>query len=392
MGIRSAVAKLLFRINPYWDEIPWNRLRDREMCAQGVKPRRSKKITKFTKRPVHVVIVPQQGPTHESFAPAMWNFYFEAMKLLLDHMDESQVSILEVGASENSNSWIPRLINHVTQSGATHILTHIESDPGGATESWTWDQAFQQLLDSGWDGVLLGVNFDSAFKWIRAKSRRLARMSPQFVAVDICMPLDGLLVKGRPEVGPVNMPVSNQTLELVNSEIARTAKQLDVSFIGALYPYRVELIENLRKRGIDVAVNPHRSDETTDLLSSRKNQPSWLEYMNGLASCHLTINFSQSSAGPYEQLKTRVLEATLAGTFLLTDDQERTRMFFDPDHFATFTSINELPEMIENLLSDKQTLDVRARKAQSRAREIAVTNFWSEIDVVLRARDLPLIF
>jgi len=206
------------------------------------------------------------------------------------------------------------------------------------------------------------------------------------------MPLDGLLVNGRSEVGPVNMPVSRLSLDLANTAIAPVNKEFDVSFIGALYPYRIDLIESLTARGINVAVNPHRSDVTTDFESSRANQPSWLDYMRGLASSHMTINFSQSSAGPFEQLKTRVLEATLAGTYLLTDDQDRTRLFFEPDHFSTFNSVDELPELIESLLSDREALDARARGAQERARKLAVTDFWVQIDHGLQTRGLPRIF
>ncbi len=108
---------------------------------------------------------------------------------------------------------MPRLLEHVREFEATHILTHIETDPGNQVENWNWDLVLAKLLESGWDGAILGVNFDSAFKWIRARSRRLARMSPQFVAVDICMPLDNQLVAQRTEVGPVNMPVISGNCE-----------------------------------------------------------------------------------------------------------------------------------------------------------------------------------
>jgi hypothetical protein len=382
----------MFKVNPYWDEIPWNRQQDKLMRAAGVPPRRTKKITPFDNRPVHVFVVPQHGPSDSRYVAGERNFYFEAAQLLIEILGQSHVTVFEVSDSETATSWIPRLKKQVFASGATHILTHIEIDPGDQIQSWNWDKAMVSLLDSGWDGALLGVNFDSAFKWIRAKSRRLARISPQFLAVDICMPLDGELVSDRVEVGPVNMPMSHASLNLVDKAISQVHKVNDVSFIGVLYPYRIELIERLRARGLNVAVNPHRADSAIDSESSRTNQPSWLDYMRGLASSHMTINFSQSSAGPFEQLKTRVLEATLAGTYLLTDDQDRTRLFFQPAQFSTFNSVDELPGLIESLLSDREALDARARSAQERARELAVTDFWTRIDRGLKARGLPQIF
>jgi len=392
MKVKNFVAEILYRINPYWDEISWNRRQDKIMRTAGVTPRRTKKITPFVPRPVHVIVVPQHGPSDARYAAGERNFYFEAAQLLIETIGKDHVSVLDVGETEPASSWIPRLIQHVKATRATHILTHIEIDPGNQVANWTWDQAFKKLLDAGWDGALLGVNFDSAFKWIRAKSRRLAKMSPQFVAVDICMPLNGEFVANRIEVGPVNMPVSNLTLGLVQEAIQPIEKVHDVSFIGVLYPYRVELIRKLREQGISVSINPHRLDVTEDAAASRVNQPSWLDYMRGLASSHMTINFSQSSAGPYEQLKTRVIEATLAGTFLLTDDEDRTRLFFEPDQYSTFETIEELPELIQSLLANRDELDRRARSAQERARDLAVTDFWSQIDQGLRTRELPPIF
>ncbi|MDA9017428.1 glycosyltransferase [bacterium] len=389
---KELLIRFLFKVNPYWDEIPWNRERDRILKSYGLSVKKRKSQAKFRTRPVHVVVVPQHGPGDSRYVPGERNLYFEAATSLTEYMGIESVSVLSVGETEPVKSWEKRLRELIDETNATHILTHIEQDPGNQVDNWNWDKVFNELLQDGWDGVLLGVNFDSAFKWIRAKSRRLAKISPQFVAVDICMSLDGELVSNRPEVGPVNMPVSQVSLRLSNSEIANVEKRYDVSFIGALYPYRVDLIENLRIRGIDVVVNPHRNDETHDFTSSTNNQPSWLRYMQGLASSHMTINFSRSSAGPYEQLKTRVIEAGLAGTYLLTDDKDRTRLFFPPDEFSAFESVDDLPDLIESLLEDKADLDARARRAQVRARELAVTNFWDGIDQGLIARGLPAIF
>ena len=392
MTVKDLVSRVFFKVNPYWDEIPWNRERDKYLKSSGINPRRSKGINKFMARPVHVVVVPQHGPGDDRYTAGERNFYFEGANSLSERLGAEVVSVLAVGEDESVESWEKRLRHLLAETKATHILTHIEQDPGNQVDSWNWDQVFSSLLRDGWDGVLLGVNFDSAFKWIRAKSRRLAKLSPQFVAVDICMSLDSELVSKRAEVGPVNMPMSQVSLDLLDHEIGNVEKCYDVSFIGVLYPYRVEMIETLRARGIDVVVNPHRIDETRDFLSSTNNQPTWLEYMQGLASSHMTINFSRSSAGPFEQLKTRVIEAGLAGTYLLTDDKDRTRLFFPPDEFSTFDSVEDLPDLIESLLRDRADLDVRARRAQVRARELAVTNFWSGIDQGLVARGLPPIF
>jgi hypothetical protein len=197
-------------------------------------------------------------------------------------------------------------------------------------------------------------------------------------------------VKGRPEVGPVNMPMSDQSMALVDARLASVNVQHDISFVGVLYPYRVELIDALRAEGLSVAVNPHRSDAARSREETMANQPGWLDYMAGLASSRSTINFSESAARPVEQLKTRVIEAGLAGTFLFTDDTDRTARFWIPDvEFGRFTGVSDLPNVAQRYLSDPERLGAGRVAFAKRARPLARTQFWGSIDEVLARRNLP---
>ena len=105
----------------------------------------------------------------------------------------------------------------------------------------------------------------------------------------------------------------------------------------------------------------------------------------------MTLNFSQSSAGRFEQLKTRVIEATLAGTLLLTDDLDRTRRFWVPEEeYVYFRDVGALPRIVSDLLSDPERIRRVAAAGQKKARSIAHTNFWGGIDSGLQRRGLPL--
>jgi hypothetical protein len=301
----------------------------------------------------------------------------------------SRVSLLNVSRGESWKSWIPRLVATAKEVGATHIITHIESDPGSESSTWHWDVAWAELLRS-WDGVLLGVMFDSAYYWIQAQSRRLARMSPRFMVVDICMPMDGSMKRGRPEVGPVNMPMSRLSLDLIQQKCGKVKKQWDVSFIGVLYPYRVQAIRELQNRGVSVVVNPHRRDNANDYGSTRINRPPWLDYMAALAASRITINFSQSNARPVEQLKTRVVEAMLAGTVLATDDVDRTSRFFTPgEDYLYFRDLDELPTVIAHALAEPDVVEEIPARVMERAQYLANRGFWEAIDIGLMRRDLP---
>lgn len=339
-------------------------------------------------RAAHVVVVPQEGEAFESFAPGTRNFYYEAAQSLREILGSDSVSVCHVAPGETSDTWHARLIDLVQSVGATHVIGHVESDPGQSNAPWSWDSLWSEL-SSVWDGVLLGVMFDSSFQWLAAQSRVLARISDRFLLVDICIPMDSRMVRGRPEVGPVNMPMSQESLTLVSERLAGVTPSFDVSFIGTMYPYRVELVEQIRNLGVSVAVNPHRADTAEDFASSRREQPSWLDYMAGLASSRITLNFSQSSAGPFEQLKTRVLEATLAGTMLLTDDRDRTSRFLVPEvEYAYFLNTKELPSVITKFMSDPERITQISSAGNSRAWDLAPEGFWRAIDVGLQRRKL----
>ncbi len=396
----KALASKLF---PGLDQAVWNRQRNELLrSASAVSPyvqflSHFPKLTSLTgqhsapQRETHVIVVPQDGPASDSWGPGTRNFYYEAAQVLAEDLGVAKVTIFRVELGEAPESWHIRLMALAIESDATHILTHIESDPTGPDTGWTWDVVWS-MLSPRWDGVLLGVMFDSAYSWILACSKRLAKMSPRFVAVDICMPLNGTLQRGRVEVGPVNMPMSRQSLALVDERIAGLERSFDVSFIGALYPYRVEMLDELRSRGISVAVNPHRSDQTKDFVESRTNQPSWLDYMAGLKKSQMTLNFSRSSAGPFEQYKTRIIEAALVGCLPVTDDRDRTRLFFTEDEFAYFDSVEDLPAVVEKVLRDPEQLAAMQQATEARSRALAHTDFWTRIDAVLDLRGLQVVY
>lgn len=387
LPLRARLGSFAARAFPGIEDAAFNRERDRSFpesrSRSGHGGRR-----KFKDRPIHIVVAPIEGPGFPDWGPGNRNFYYEAWMSALEIWGEESASYFAVEPGEDSAQWHARLQDYLHDTGATHFLTHMEHDPG-SPECWSWDVAWNSIART-WDGVFLGVMFDSAFPIVTMKARRLARISSQYMAVDICSPMAGHLVGRRFEVGPVTMPVSRQSLAMVHERLKGIIPTHDVSFIGALYPYRVELIERLRALGVNVAVNPHRAEATVDLTQSRTNQPGWLDYMAALAGSTMSINFSRSSAGAFEQLKTRVIEATLAGTFLLTDDKNSTRRFFDSDReFGYFEDVEDLPRVVSTWL-DKPTLLMEGRlAAQERAQKIALFDFWQGIERGLIIRDLP---
>lgn len=399
--MRARLGHLASRAYPGLDEMLWNRRRQVEMTAEIAAGGYLARLADLPSpsvappprhdlgRASHLVVVPQVGPDVDTWAPAGGNFFYEIAQAAREYAGVDKVTIFPVSPDEPAAEWHIRLIRHLVESGATHLIAQVEADPNSGSTRHTWDTLWSQL-HTRWDGVLLGVVTDSSHKWITIGARRLGRMSPNFVLVDICVPMDGSMRRGRTEVGPVNMPVSNESLAVIDEAVGGRVKIHDVVFIGALYPYRVKLLDGLLAQGVHVAVNPHRADATRDFAESRTNQPSYLDYMTCLAQSHMVINFSDSSAGPFQQLKTRVLEASAVGCLVLTDDLDRTDRFWVPEEeYGYFATPAEIPVVVDRFLSEPPKLRAAQERARRRAREINVTSFWSGIEDVLHTRGLP---
>ena len=392
-GFRGRAGRLVQRAFPHADQWAYARARSHDRKARrasgefAAAAEAAERFDGAADRPPHVVVVPSEGPPQGTWMPGVRNLYFEAYATLAENAGSERVSAFFAEPGESPARWQTRLVDYLHDSQATHVLTHVEADPGNF-ESWTWD-TFWQEVSPRWDGVFLGGMFDSSYRFTEAKAQIMARMSPNFMLVDICIPMDGALVRGRREVGPVNMPMSQASLSLLNERLSGVSPIYDLSFFGVLYDYRVELLDRLRAEGVNVAVNPHRSDAATDGTATRANQPSWLDYMAGIAASRTTVNFSQSNAGPFEQLKTRVMEVGLAGAYLLTDDHDRTNRYWSSADFSEFTSPTDLVAVAQSVLSDEPARSLAAARFGERARVLARDQFWGSIEATLQARGLP---
>lgn len=335
-------------------------------------------------REIHLIVAAHHGPDAPNWHTAGGNIGFEGYLSAVELLGAQRVTLFGVGQDEPEELWHARLLGLMAEKRATHLLGQIEIDPNQA-HNWSWD-VLATVFTRHWDGVFLGLMYDSAFEWLRLKTKRIGEIYPDVVYIDICEPIDGYVVAGRPEVGPVTMPMSQASVRAIQERVKGLPKKHQVSFIGALYDYRVELIDALRSQGFDVVVNPHRPDVTRNYLESRTNQPSYLDYMAGLAESELTINFSLASGGPHEQYKIRVQEASLVATLCLTDDKNRTRLFFSPNEYRYFESLGTLESVVQQTLSNPSQLERDQEAARVRAEELATNDFWGSIDHVLELR------
>lgn len=337
-------------------------------------------------RPLHAIVVPQLGADHPRWAPAQLNHMFEVAQSLREIVGDDRVTVVSASADEPPSRWHGRVVRAIAETRATHLVIQPETDPN-QPDSWTWDILIDALRSS-WDGVTVGITWDSWYPWLAIRLKYLGALTDRLLLADLCEPMDGFVRHGRHDVGPMTMPLSRATLALIERAVAGTEKRWQLSFIGALYDYRVSILEELERLGVDVAVNPHRPDVTRDYDESRANQPTYLEYLAGIAASELTLNFSQANTGPNEQYKIRVQEAALVGTIPLTDDRDRTRHFFLPGQFEHFGSLADIARIVKTRVNDPVQLRSDQALARERALLLATTDFWGRIDDGLRASGL----
>ena len=383
--MRSIISAIDPRIDEHvWQFRRWQSVQQESKHLQPLT--RKLTVTPRGNSPIHAVVVLPGDPKHRSYQIAGQNHFFEIQQSLREIHGNHAVSVMAVGADEPARDWHGRLLQTLIDTQATHLITQIETDPNQPDE-WSWD-VIADALSKGWQGTWVGVMWDAAFPWLRIKARRLGRIYENLLITDFCQPMTGTARRGRLEAGPVTMPLSQATVDAITSETADVAKKYDVTFIGALYDYRVQLLSELSSMGINVVTNPHRADAPTTFDESRANQPTYLEYMRGLAASETTINFSLASGGPTQQYKIRIQEAAMVGCLPLTDDRSRTELFFREDEYAYFQSIPDLDHILESLLSNRQRLQEMQKAARSRALDLATIDFWGRVSDAARHRRL----
>lgn len=335
--------------------------------------------------PAHLVLVAHDGPDTGLWAPALGNISFETYQSAVEILGHDRVTLAAVENGEPRESWIPQLLDLIRSSGATHVLGQIERDPNKTTD-WNWD-VVAAILGKHWSGTFIAQTYDAGFEWLRMRGQRIAALAPRSLFVDLGETMNGYAVPNRVEVGPVTMPISRESLAIIDERVASTSKQYDVSFIGALYDYRVDLLRHLDETGFAVVVNPqaHAPDVSRDAAS----RPTYLDYLAALAASELTINFARASSGPRWHYKTRIVEAAVAGCISLTDDVDRTDRFVPPDQYAHFASVEALADVVRERLADRTALRAAQARARTRGHELATLDYWGRIDDGLRRRELP---
>jgi hypothetical protein len=296
------------------------------------------------------------------------NYFFEIFESGRELSPEKSFQVYRV--SENELHWKENVAQIVREANPANLLIQVESEPNGGTE-WTIDFLVLQLRNLGWKGRVVLLSYDSVFPLHLFRIDRITRSDSNCVVVSIDRSISGYYRGKSQNISQVFLPVSLKSYEFLIGECKSISKLHHLSFIGALYDYRTSKLEMLKSMGLKIQINPHVTQES---------EGSYLEYVRCLSESSLTINFSRAHVFDIPQLKTRILEASLFGCVVLTDEHLHASKYFQQGkEFLFFNSPVELEKICSKLNASDPVIEGIAAAAQARAKSIMRESFWEKL-------------
>jgi hypothetical protein len=380
-------AKLSKKINGAFPYLSWDLWSARRTLDQAIHPERSSlppaKTTQSRGQEFSVLfVIPQDEHGADRWLPGIGNYPFELFESAKEALGPNRVHQVLVPHDEPAREWHDRVITAARESGATHIFGRTDHEPNGLDHLWSWD-VFVKRLRRDWPGVFLALSYDSAYPYVSMHLDRLTRLHDRTMPVVLDRPISEAIRPHRPAAGPLFLPLSTASMQVLDAAIADIEPQYDLTFIGNVsgYPYRADLLAELKDAGLDVVVNPQSGG--TD------NRPGFESYARALKTSRITLNFSRCNGEPITQLKTRLLEGSLFGAVVASDSPLYVQDYFvDGEEFISYSSPADLKKKISLLLGNDSALVEMRSKARRKANQLRVTNLWQKVDQALEARGL----
>lgn len=297
----------------------------------------------------------------ENWFPAEGNFYFEMFQSAKERHPDWRIEVFFCAAHEE---WQKSLEGTLIKVNPDIMIISSEIDPDGKSD-WTLD-IFVHGLIGKWNGTICYLLFDSAFPLHMWRLKRLIRLNSKHFVVSIDQNLSKEEKINCTNIGPIFLPISKVSLKILNDSIQRkivdeNLEPIYISFIGQEYPYRRKILSEIATTFVNIQINPQ---------SLMRNPESYLSYITALHLSKFSINMSRQHVIKKSQLKCRVLEASLFGSYVISDESIYTRLFLEEgDHFCfsefNAASLNTLKNQIENINFNSNSIRARAEQANT---------------------------
>jgi hypothetical protein len=323
--------------------------------------RKTKDISNYKAISKLLIVVPSQYLHH--WEPGQGNFFYEIYQSAREKYPNMVIGTFEVNANERD--WKTRLKSKMIREDPDCILIYSETDPD-ESGNWTWSEFFLAIKEQ-WSGKSVLIMFDSVYAIHRWRTSRIARITGNATIVAIDRRIRAKQKKNIRNIGPIFLPISLKSINLLEKQILAKVKnehlsEVDISFIGKMYPYRKSVFDELEQRKVAVVLNPQKNYLEPD---------SYLSYVTALHLSKFTINLSRAGGVKVKQLKCRVLETAIFGNALITDERKLGGRFFTRD--LDFIHVNRMHRLSEASLKLKYLSFARNRR--NRAYQYATFKF-----------------
>jgi hypothetical protein len=295
----------------------------------------------------------------KNWIPAEGNFYFEMFQSAKEKYPNWEI---EVYFCEAEREWQKTLEEVLIKIRPDILLISSEIDPNGNSD-WTLD-VFIGNLKRVWNGTICYLLFDSAFPLHVWRLKRLIRINPKNFVVSIDRNLRQEEKINSTNIGPTFLPISKLSMKILSELIQRKIAEEDLdpiqmSFIGQEYPYRRKILSEIATGFHGIQINPQLQ---------MKNPHSYLSYITALYLSEFTINMSRQHVINKPQLKCRVLEASLFGSYVISDESVYTQLFLEADEHFSYSNLNSTSaKALHGHLAEKnvnrESIRIRAEKA-----------------------------
>jgi hypothetical protein len=331
-----------------------------------------------------LLVVPSSDHVEIPWEPAQGNYSFELFETASDYMGRDSVHVIRIAPGEETAAYHDRILEYAHDHGITHVLSRIDIEANGGPD-WSWD-LFVRKLRKRSHLIYLPLTYDSAYPYVSMHLDRITRLYSRAIPIVLDRPIEGVIRPKRPAAGPLFLPLSDSSMDVINTALTGVEPSLDLTFIGnvAGYPYRARLLSDLEQAGITVDINPHGRSEG--------QLAGFIQYAEALRKSRITLNFTRCNGVPVTQLKTRMLEGALFGSVVAADSSLYADSYFARDsEYLFYESPSDLKRQIEPLLENLSALKEIQDRARAKAEMLRKTNFWLQADWALKANSLSVL-
>lgn len=301
------------------------------------------------------------------WGPGNGNIYFEIWQSALECENLGDIVLYKV--KFQNKDWHLDVIELLSSHNIDFILMDVEQDPSGVPN---WDSDLKiASIRKYWNGKIFLFSLDMAFTTHLMRASKIIESDKNSIVISIDRNVRKFFfMRG---IGPLLAPISLQSINYIDSKLTvPLEKKYELTFIGTIYKQREKVLHSITDFGIPLSINPHQNSGERE---------SYTNYIKTIMESKYTLNLSKAGRDPISQIKSRLLEASIFGTRVVTDSKNNiTGNFPLKNGIIRFRNLKEL----KNVISNEEEISLNLNRSneiaiRNEARIHATKNFWATL-------------